>query len=414
MEPIPRSARHNAESNSVELSKLRVAIVHHWFVEPWGGAETVIEVIARIFPQADLFALIADPRVLPPDLKRRRMTTSFLQRFPGKYRWRRQLMPLYPLALEQLDLSGYDLVISSESGPAKGVVTSPRTCHICYCNSPMRYIWEMYHDYLGGIRGPVARAVFRLSAHYMRLWDLATASRVDYFIANSHNVACRIRKHYRRDAAVIHCPAQTSAGYDASVVGDYYLIVGRLVDYKRVDLAIEACNRLQRPLKVIGDGPQYNALRRIAGPTVEFLGFVSTELVQRSYAGCRALLFPGEEDFGLVPVEAQAFGRPVIAFGAGGALETVNGLYPGDAFASAATGVFFREQSTESLIDAIRYFEAVESRFSRATIREHSAAFDEAHFRVAFESFVAAKWAEFLDVTSHSAKNTQIAAGQRI
>jgi glycosyltransferase involved in cell wall biosynthesis len=278
----------------------------------------------------------------------------------------------------------------------------------------MRYVWDMYHDYLGTVRGPVARAVFRLSAHYMRLWDLATASRVDYFIANSHNVARRIRKHYRRDAAVIHCPANISAGYLTSEIGDYYLVVGRLVDYKRVDLAVEACSRLKRPLKVIGDGPQYNALRRMAGPTVEFLGFASKQLVHQSYAGCRALLFPGEEDFGLVPVEAQAFGRPVIAYGAGGALETVNGLYPGEPFASAATGVFFREQSAESLVDAIRYFEAMESQFSPETIREHSAAFDEAHFRAAFENFVASKWAEFQDAGFRRAKNVEIATGRCI
>lgn len=392
-----------------ELSKLRVAIVHHWFVQPWGGAENVIEAIARIFPQADLFALMADPRVLPPDLKRRRITTSFLQHIPGKYRWRRQLLPLYPLALEQLDLTGYDLVISSESAPAKGVITSPRTCHICYCNSPMRYVWEMYHDYKRELEGRMARAIFALSAHYLRAWDLATASRVDYFLANSRNVSNRIRKHYRREATVLHCPINFSAASVSSEFDDYYLVLGRLVEYKRIDLAIEACNRLKRRLKIVGQGRHLEALRRLAGPTVEFLGAVSDQEVHRAYARCRALLFPGEEDFGLVPVEAQSFGRPVIAYGAGGALETVNGLYPGGDFQPKASGVFFPEQSVDSLIESMHYFEAVESRFSPPLIREQIARFDEAHFRAALENFVTTKLVEFRAATSHNRRSIDFA-----
>ena len=369
------------------LAGLRVAIVHHWFLEPWCGAEMVVEAIARVFPQADLFAMICDPDVLPPDLKRRRITTSFLQRIPGKVRLHRQLMPLYPLALEQFDLGVYDLVISSESAPAKGVITATNTCHICYCHSPMRYIWDMYHDYKSHM-SPLARGVFALVSHYARIWDLATASRVDYFIANSQNVADRIRKHYRRDATVIHAPINVSEGFISEDIEDYYLILGRLVPYKRVDLAIEACNRLGRRLKVIGDGPQMDMLRKIAGPTIELLGFVPRDRVRHEYAHCRALLFPGEEDFGLVPLEAQSFGRPVIAYGRGGALETIRGLFSPEGFVPEATGVFFREQSADSMLEAIQYFESMEGRFVPKAIRARAAEFDEDGFRAELTDFI--------------------------
>lgn len=390
----PTVSASNPEIGSIDFSKLRVAIVHHWFVDPWGGSERVIEVIARIFPNADLFTLMVEPRVLPPDLKRRKIQTTFLQHLPGKYRFRRHLLPLFPLALEQLDVTGYDLVISSESGPAKGVITSPGTCHICYCNSPMRYIWEMYHEYKRALPGSIASAMFTLTAHRMRVWDLATSFRVDHFIANSHNVADRIQKHYRRDATVIHCPSRISRATLAQSFDDYYLVVGRLVDYKRVDLAIDACNRLGRQLKIIGDGPQMRALRRLAGPTVEFLGAVSDDTVSKAYARCRALLFCGEEDFGLVPVEAQSFGRPVIAFGKGGALETVVGLDVDSDFVEGSTGVFFREPLPDSLMQAIRYFESVESCFSPTTIRAHAEQFDESHFIDALSRFVREKLIE--------------------
>lgn len=397
--------------SSLDLRHLRVAIVHHWFVEPWGGAERVVEAIARVFPQADLFAMMVDPKVLPPDLKRRKLTTSFLQRVPGKLRLRRHLLPLYPLALEQLDLSGYDLVVSSESAPAKGVLTDSGTCHICYCHSPMRYIWDMYQDYRRALPR-FGRGVFTLASHYMRMWDVATAARVDYFVANSHNVASRVRKHYRREAAVIHPPVQVDQGMLPRAIGDYYLVLGRMVAYKRVDLAIQACNELGRKLLVAGNGADAAAWHKLAGPTVQFVGWLSDDAVRDAYAHCRALIFPGEEDFGLVPVEAQAFGRPVIAFGRGGALETVQGLYPGDPFTADASGVFFVEQSVASLVEAIRYFESVEHRFSPDAIRERARMFDEVHFRAAFESFVAEKVAECRIMNSRPGPRAGIAVAE--
>ena len=312
---------------------LRVAIVHYWFVSRRGG-EKVVEALAEMFPQADLYTLVFDPQALPESLRKRKITGSFLQAIPGARRVHKYLLPAYPFALEQFDFSDYDLVISSESGPAKGVITPTRACHICYCHSPMRYLWDSAQTYqrTPGL-GLVRRGVFALTSHYLRMWDVASASRVDYFVANSHNVAARIQKRYRRESAVIYPPVRVSAGYlpAPAEIADYYLVVGQLVDYKRADLAIAACNRLKRPLWIVGGGEQYKRLRRLAGPTVRFLGSLTDDELFSVYARCKALLFPGEEDWGIVPVEAQAFGRPVIAYAAGGAMETVLGWEGGDA-----------------------------------------------------------------------------------
>lgn len=366
---------------------LKVAIVHYWFVGR-GGGERVVESLCEMYPHADLFCLVAEPASMTPDLQKHRLTTSFLQQIPGARRWYRQLLPLYPLAVEQLDLSNYDLVLSSESGPAKGILPPASACHICYCHSPMRYLWDFYPRYRGSM-GFLAGRAFALTAHYLRMWDLSSASRVDYFIANSQNVAMRIRKHYRRDAAVVYPPVNVSSGYISTSVDDYYLVVSRLIDYKRVDLAIEACNRLNRPLRVIGDGDQYKYLRRLAGPSIKFLGYLDDEAVRQNYAECRALIFPGEEDFGIVPVEAQSFGRPVLAYGRGGALETVRGLRIGDCSNVAdATGVFFAEQRPESLVEALRFFESVESRFSFSFIQRSVERFNATRFKFEMSRFI--------------------------
>jgi len=376
----------NSATDDGQLSHLRVAIVHYWFVGRAGG-ERVVEALAEVFPQADLFALVADRTTLAPILLGRKLETSFLQRIPGARRFHRHFLFLQPIALEQFDLSGYDLVISSESGPAKGVITSSRTCHICYCHSPMRYIWEMYPQYKRGMN-PLVRAVFSMAAHYMRLWDYSSARRVDYFVANSHFIASRIRKYYGRESTVIHPPCDASTGSTNTAAGDYYLTIGRLVDYKRFDLAVRACTELGRRLKVIGIGPEFKSLQGIAGPTVEFLGSVSDHKLREELAGCRALLFPGEEDFGIAPVEAQSFGRPIIAYASGGALETVRGMFPGEASVEEPTGVFFKVQSTESLIEAIFFFEAQQSQFSPEAIRRHSLQFDKEVFKSRIREFV--------------------------
>lgn len=371
----------------IEFPKLKVAIVHYWFVGYTGG-ERVVESLAEIFPQADLFTLVANVDALPPSLRTRRLSTSFLQHIPGAVRWYRHFLAVQPLALEQFDFSKYDLILSSESGPAKGVISRPETCHICYCHSPMRYVWNMHTSYRRGL-GRLAGGAFSLVAHYIRMWDSLAADRVDYFVANSYNTAARIRKYYRRDATVIYPPVNVSSVAVSNSVDDYYLLVGRLVEYKRADLAIQACNRLRRKLRVIGDGSDYKRLRRLAGPTVEFLGRVGEEELQKHYAHCRALLFPGEEDFGLVPVEAQAFGRPVIAYGRGGVLETVRPSRCLEAsHAEGCTGVFFHEQTPESMVEAIRKFETMELYFSPSFIRSSVQRFDSVHFKIAMQQFI--------------------------
>ena len=371
---------------------LRVAVVQFW-LSGYGGSEKVLEAIGEIFPQADFFALVIADGGIPVSLRGRKWTTSFVDRLPGARRWYRHFLPLFPFALEQFDLNGYDLVISSESGPAKGVITPPSACHICYCHTPMRYVWDMYHEYRKGMN-PLARAAFSLAAHYARQWDVTTAARVDHFVANSRYVAGRIRKYYRRGSTVIHPPVDVSAGYLAEKTDDTYLVVSRLVPYKRVDLAIEACNRLGRRLRVVGSGPEEKRLRRLAGPTIEFVGKLDARRLRECYASSRALLFPAEEDFGIVPVEAQSFGRPVIAYGRGGALETVIGLEDGGE-ARAATGIFFDEQTAQSLAVAIARFEEMEGAFSPEFIRAGAERFSRERFKKEFMKFAAEKLAEF-------------------
>ncbi len=381
-------------ANSLQLNpnlrRLRVAIVHYWFVAQ-GGGERVVEAIGRLFPQADLFALIADPRQVPASLQGRRLKTSFLQHIPASRLWYRRMLPLFPIALEQFDLSNYDLVISSESGPAKGVLTSSATCHICYCHSPMRYIWDMYPAYRRTL-GALGRSIFGLSAHYVRLWDIAAAQRVDHFVANSFHVASRVRKHYGRLAEVIYPPVDVASGYVASEVQDYYLVVGRLVDYKRVDLAIRACSQLGRRLRVIGDGPAYRHCRSVAGPAVEFLGRVPPDVLRQNYAHCRAVIFPAEEDFGIVPVEANSYGRPVIAFARGGVLESLSPLTNTKLSDDVCpSGIFFHEQSVAALVEAVREFETCEYRFVPVAIRGQAMRFDTSRFLDEFATFVASK-----------------------
>jgi glycosyltransferase involved in cell wall biosynthesis len=368
------------------IDQLRVAIVHYWFVNN-GGGERVVEALAEMFPQADLFCLVADASTMTPRLRRHKLTTSFLQRVPGNRRWYRHLLPLHPFALERLNLADYDLILSSESGPAKGIFPGKQACHICYCHSPMRYLWDLYPAYRRSL-GPVAGTVFALAAPYLRRWDRASASRVHHFVANSHNVASRIRNHFGRESHVIHPPVNVTLGYISGEVDDYYLVVGRLIDYKRVDLAIEACNQLKRPLRIVGDGNRVNHLRKLAGPTVQFLGRLEDAAISEQYAHCRALLFPGEEDFGIVPVEAQSFGRPVIAYGQGGVLETVQGIRADTEFTASASGVFFDAQTGNSLVGAMRLFESLEPQFSPVSIRRSAERFAAARFTSEMYDFI--------------------------
>jgi len=378
------------------LANLRVAIVHFWLVNR-GGAERVVEVFAEMFPQADIFTLLLGPKCLTPALQGHKITSSFLQKIPGATRYYPRLLPLFPVAIEQFCLDDYDLVISSESGPAKGVLTRTPTCHICYCHTPMRYVWDMYHHYRSTAPlGRLGRAWYALAAHYVRQWDYASSARVDYFAASSANGAARIRKYYRREAETIYPPVDIGSFPLTTGQDDFYLVVSRLVCYKKIDLAIAACNAMQRRLVVIGEGETIRALRKLAGPTITFLGHQPDEVVREHYQRCRAFLFPSEEDIGLTPIEAQACGRPVIAYGRGGALETVRGFFHRDAFdPDSCTGLFFAEQTAESLSEAIRMFESIESCFSPAIIRAWAKRFDVSRFKAEMGSFIAGKLAEF-------------------
>lgn len=348
---------------------LRVAIVHHWMVTMRGG-ERVVEALCEMYPGAEIFTHVYNPDRVSDTIRAHKVHTSFINRLPRARRFYQWYLPLMPLALERFDLRDFDLVISSDSGPVKGVVTSPDTMHVCYCHTPMRYIWGMEAEYLANARWP-ARIAFPLIAHYVRLWDYAAAARVDRFVANSQAVARRIRKIYRRSAEVIPPPIDCAA-FAPGPAEDFYLLAGQLVAYKRPEIAIEACNRTGRKLVVIGEGERLASMRQLAGPTVTVLGAQPYAVLRDHYSRCRALLFPGEEDFGMVPVEAMASGKPVIALAKGGALDTV---------VDGVTGILFHQSNPESLIAAIERFESREEDFDPTLIVAHSRKFDRAIFK---------------------------------
>ncbi len=349
---------------------MRVAIVHYWLVSMRGG-EKVVEALCEMFPEADVFTHVYDPKNISETIRSHNVRTTFIQRLPRARRWYQKYLPLMPMALEQLELEDYDLVISSESGPAKGLLIPSGAVHVCYCHTPMRYVWDMYHQYWRN-SSFLTRLFVAPGIHYVRLWDAVSAARVDHFIANSVNVAKRIRRHYGRDALVIPPTVDTSEFSPVSERGDFYLMVGQLVRYKRADLAIEAFNQLGRPLVVIGDGEEYGSLAKRAGPNVSMLGWQPEEVLSDHYARCRALIFPAEEDFGIVPIEAMASGRPVIAFRKGGALETV---------VEGITGLFFDQQTPESLASAVERYETEAAEFDPEVIVRHARSFDREVFK---------------------------------
>ena len=349
---------------------MRCAIVHYWLVGMRGG-EKALEALCRLLPQADIFTLFYDPDRVSPAIRAHRVTASFLN--PLK-RYYRALLPLMPIALEQFDLRGYDLVISSESGPAKGVIVSSDTRHICYCHTPMRYLWDLYPAYLNEwTQSSVKRVAMAVLANYLRLWDYAAAARVDHFVANSGNVQRRIWKTYRRDAEVIYPPVPVENFYSAAA-DDYYLIVSELTAYKRISDAVRCFSDTRRRLKVVGSGPEYKKLRSMAGPTIEFLGRVADTELRDLYARCRAVLLPGEEDFGIVPVEALASGKPVIAVGRGGVLESVPTHDP-------RAGFFYSEPGDEPLTYAVDEFERHEAFICAKALQELAKRFSEERFQ---------------------------------
>jgi glycosyltransferase involved in cell wall biosynthesis len=368
--PVVARRRTVETGSRVDVKQPRVAIVHYWLVSMRGG-EKVVEELCRMFPQADIFTLVCDPDRISDFLKSRKIHTSFLQKIPRAKRNYTKMLPLMPFALEHFDLQDYDLVISSESGPAKGIITRADALHICYCHSPMRYIWDQFHVYRRGVSW-IGKTMMSLTAPVLRAWDVTTAARVDTFVANSSYVAGRIRRFYDRDSVVIYPPVATDDFALGQGKGEFYLYAGQLTAYKRPDIAVKACTEAGRDLVVIGEGEQEAYLRSIAGPTVKFLGHQPFPVLRDHLSRCRALLFPGTEDFGILPVEAMASGRPVLAFDAGGARETVSAPHVGFRFA---------EQSTEAMMETMTAFEAVEDTLDPVAIRDHALKFSAAVFR---------------------------------
>lgn len=356
---------------------MRLALVHD-YLNQYGGAERVLESLHQLYPDAPIYTSMYDPTRLPAFYRDYDIRTSFMQRLPGVTSHHQAYLPFYPFAFEGLDFSGFDVVISNSSGFCKGIVTAPETVHICYCLTPMRWAWR-YEDYVEREQfGRLARLALPSAMTALRIWDVTSSQRVDHFVAISTAVAERIRKYYRREAAVIYPPVDTARFETDRAPGDYYLVVSRLIPYKRVDLAVEAFNRLGLPLKIAGDGRDRQRLQRRARPNIEFLGRVSDAEVAELMRGCRAFLFPGEEDFGIAPVEAQAAGRPVVAYGAGGALDTV---------VDGVTGVHFNHQTSEALEQAVRRLERLPVDAGR--IVEHARRFDAAVFNRALTELVA-------------------------
>jgi glycosyltransferase involved in cell wall biosynthesis len=361
---------------------LRVAIVHDWLVV-YAGAERVLEQMLQVFPQADLFAIVD---FLPPDQRQfignRPVTTCFIQRLPfamGKYR---HYLPLMPLAVEQFDLSGYDLVISSSAAVAKGVITGPDQLHICMCYSPMRYAWDLTHQYLREsnlVSGPKSWLA-RWFLHKMRVWDARTANGVDEFIAISDFIARRIHKVYRRESTVIYPPVDIDSFTPAVDREDYYVTASRMVPYKRIDLIVEAFSKMpDRRLVVIGDGPEFEKIKSKATDNVTLLGYQPHDVLRHHLRTARAFVFAAEEDFGIAPLEAMACGTPVIAYRRGGARETVT---PG------VSGIHFDEQSAEAIVTAVSTFESCEHQFNSSTIRAEAERFGPVRFRKEFGQFV--------------------------
>jgi glycosyltransferase involved in cell wall biosynthesis len=364
---------------------MKVALVHDWLTGMRGG-EKCLEVFCEIFPGADLFTLIFDPDKVAPVIKRLNIRASWIDRLPGAKKYFRYFLPFFPGAIEDFDLSDYDLILSSSHCVAKGIFPH-RALHIAYVHAPMRYVWDQHDAYFGAGASRLSRAAMTLCRRYLQQWDLRSAERVNYFIANSENVAAKIKMLYGREAAVVHPPVDVERFRLSECPEPYYLIVSALVPYKKIDIAVAAFNRLKLPLKIAGEGPLRQKLEKRARPNIEFLGWVSDETLATLYASCEALIFPGEEDFGIVPLEAQASGRPVIAYGKGGALETV---LPLDNL-GLATGVFYREPSAESLIAAVGAFQQNRQRFDPAAIRCHACRFSRERFKVQIEDHIAAR-----------------------
>jgi len=357
---------------------MRIALVHD-YLNQYGGAEKVLEAFIEVFPDAPIYTLIYNHKIIDKYFPGKKIRASFLQKIPFTKRYHRFFPPMMPMAIEKFDLSDFDLVISDSASFAKGVLTNSKTLHICYCHTPPRYAWDDSHKYVKEFSMPsLAKIFIPFFMNYIRLWDKEAALRVDKFICNSHFVAERIKKYYKQNAEVIHPPVDTEFLKPISKPSEeYYLMVGRLLPYKRFDIAIEAFNRLELPLKIIGIGPDRKKLKKMANWNIEFLGETQGEKLKEYYQHCKALIFPQEEDFGIVALEAMACGRPVIAYRGGGALESV---------LEGKTGVFFDEQTSDSLAEVVKNFNP--SQFDSKVIRSHALKFDKEVFKKKIKEFI--------------------------
>ncbi len=358
-------------------SKLKIALVHDWLTGMRGG-EKVLEVLCELFPDATLFTLLHNKGSVSPAIESMKIRTSIIQHLPKSVSRYQYYLPLMPFAIERFDMSEYDVIISSSHAVAKGVKVRRDALHICYCHTPMRYIWDQYDNYFGKTQSGLAtRTAMSLFRRYLQKWDVKSSSRVNYFIANSKNVQERILRIYNRESDVIYPPVDTSRFKISQNEGEYFLIVSALVPYKRIDIAVAAFNEIGERLVVVGVGSELEKLKKIAKPNIEFLGWASDDQIAEYYAGCRALIFPGEEDFGIVPLEAMASGKPVIAFAKGGTLETV---------VENRTGMFFSDQSKESLVNTVKGFDL--KKFDPNEIQLHALEFDRTIFKEKLKAYI--------------------------
>lgn len=356
---------------------MRVALVHDYLTQ-YGGAERVLEALCEIFPKAPIYTIIYDEKIVKEKFSGRKIFSSFLQKTPFAKSHHRSFLALMPFAIEQFDLSKYDLVISDSASYAKGVITIPSTRHVCYCHTPTRYAWDDSHKYLRDF--PLPSFIKKFVPYFMtyiRTWDYQASQRPDLYIANSDFVSGRIQKYYKQDSLVVHPPVDISKFEVSEGEKEFFLMVGRLLSYKRFDLAVSVFSKLGLPLKIIGDGPERRKLEKLAGENIEFLGVLGDEDLKKYYQNSKALIFPQEEDFGIVPLEAMASGRPVIAYNAGGAKETV---------VEGETGIFFNEQTDEDLINAIKRFEGI--KFNQEKIRAHAAKFSKESFKEKMQKII--------------------------
>jgi glycosyltransferase involved in cell wall biosynthesis len=366
------------------MDKPKVALVHDWLTGRRGG-EKVLEVFAELYPEAPIYTLIRFPGSQHPSLESREIHTSFIQRLPFLKKRYRSYLPLFPLAVELFDLQEFDLILSTSHCVAKGAIPRPDALHISYIHSPMRYAWNQYFAYFSSDRlGWLSRRFIPPVLHRLRVWDTVSCHRVDFFAANSKAVAARIRRYYGRPAEVIHPPVDADFFQPGGTPEDYFLIVSALVPYKRIELAVEAFRRRRDSLKIVGQGPEFKKLHRSAPHNVHFVGQVGDEELRSVYQGARALIMPGEEDFGINSLEAQACAVPVIAYSRGGATETV---------IENRTGLFFPQLTTESLLDALDKFQTVA--FNKQEIRANAERFARPAFRAKMAAYIQEKWSEF-------------------